>query len=129
MLILSCLKCKYPVWFGSLDNIPEGDIGCPICETVQSANACDKHSPNEWRDKVMGTEEDYAIVRNMMDMNYRAIFDKMDLPLFLAEWKVLTMDDMETDDSQELERIFREEARCLLRNVMKRLSERIDDAS
>lgn len=126
MLVATCPKCGVPFWRGNLQDIPEEDVVCWICETSSSVNSCNKYSPNEWREAFLG-EEQYVQARNIFHVNMRAVAEKMDLPQYFAEWGFLTMEDLETGDKGEITKIFQEEIKCLMENLIRRLTERLSE--
>ena len=128
MLVAVCPKCKFPIWFGT---VTETDVKsrCQMCELESDVDLCDKLDQNEWREKVLGDDKDYAIARNAFYMNFIAVADKMDLPGFLAEWRLLTQDDTDLKGGDDVGRIMREEFKCLAKRVMERLNARMSDVS
>ena len=68
--------------------------------------------------------EDVTMARNTFHMNMRAVAEKMDLPTYMAEWRVLVEDDIEGEGGKEVTAIFQEELKCLLDRILKRLNEK-----
>jgi uncharacterized Zn finger protein (UPF0148 family) len=126
MLVATCPKCGVPFWRGTLDNIPEEDVKCWICEKVSSVDTCDKYGPEEWR-TVFLEDEKYVQARNIFHTNMRAVAEKMDLPTYFAEWGLITMVDLETGDKGEISKIFQEELKCLMENLISRLTVRLSE--
>lgn len=128
MLVALCPKCRFPVWFGkALETALKAT--CQMCELESDVDLCDKIDQNEWREKVMGNDKDYAIARNAFYMNFIAVADKMDLPTFLAEWRLLTQDDTDLKGGDDVGRILREEFKCLAKRILERLNERMSSVS
>jgi len=127
MLVAVCPKCRFPIWFGSLEN---SDVKgkCQLCELESDVSMCDKLDHEQWRDKILSDDKDYNIARNAFYMNYIAVADKMDLPGFLAEWRLLTQEDLD-EGGEAVARILREESKCMIQKVLERLNHRNADAS
>lgn len=134
MLVALCPKCGFPVWFGELDNCGD-DARCPHCDLVSSVPDDQKVDHEEWRTLLLGEDvdhvkaEDITMARNTFHMNMRAVAEKMDLPGYLAEWRVLVLDDLADDGSKEITMIFQEEMKCLLDRILKRLNEKSSEKS
>jgi uncharacterized Zn finger protein (UPF0148 family) len=126
MLIANCPKCGFPVWFGSSVDAGVTDVQCPICETTSALGICDKHDHLEWRELMLGSDEKYAQARNIFHMNIRAIAEKMELPTYLAEWRLLTEDDITFGEKGDLSKIFQEEVKCMVENILRKLNERMN---
>lgn len=129
MLIALCPKCYFPIWFGRLDDCAD-DARCPHCDLVSSVTSAAKVDHQEWRDLLAGKDaglvkaEDIAMARNTFHMNMRAVAEKMDLPTYMAEWRVLVEDDLVDGGSKLVTTIFQEEFKCLLDKILTRLNEK-----
>lgn len=128
MLVAVCPKCKFPIWFGTVTDAGVKST-CQMCELESDVDLCDKLDQNEWRGKVLGTDKDYAIARNAFFMNLMAVAEKMDLPGFLAEWRLLTEDDIELKGGDDVGKLMREEFKCLGQRILERLNERMSTVS
>lgn len=128
MLVALCPKCNFPIWFGTLETA-ERTGTCQLCETESDVDSCDKLDDIEWRDKILGDDPEFTIVRNAFKMNLYQACEKMDLPQFLAEWRLLTQDDMKEGDSGDVGKLFREEFKCLVERVLRKLNDRRNTAS
>ena len=131
MLIALCPKCSFPVWFGQVDNSAD-DVRCPHCDLVSNVASNTKVDHQEWRSLMVGEDtplvkaEEIAMARNTLHMNMRAVAEKMDLPTYMAEWRLLVQDDLEDGGSQEVTTIFQEELKCLIERILKRLNEKAE---
>ena len=128
MLVALCPKCNFPIWFGTLETV-ERTGTCQLCEVESDVDSCDKLDDLEWREKILSDDTEFTVVRNAFKMNLYQACEKMDLPQFLAEWRLLTKDDIDLGDSGEVGALFREEFKCLAERVLKRLNERREPVS
>lgn len=129
MLIAICPKCGFPIWFGRLDNCAD-DARCLHCELVSSVPDATKVDHEEWRTLMAGEDvehvkaDEVTMARNTFHHNMCLVAEKMELPTYLAEWRVLVEDDIAEDGSKQVSLIIQEELKCLLDRILKRLNEK-----
>lgn len=129
MLVALCPKCAFPIWFGRLDNCAD-DARCLHCDLVSNVSSAQKVDHQEWRSLMIGEDvenvkaEDVNMARNTFYMNMMAVAEKMDLPTYLAEWRVLVEDDLEEGGGKDISVILQEELKCLMERILKRLNEK-----
>jgi len=123
MLIALCPKCNFPIWFGTTED-PQGDADCQLCGLQSNIPEANKVDEQQWRDSILGDEDEFNIARNTFYMNFYHVADKMDLPQFLAEWRLLTQSDLDRYEGNDLGELFREEFKCLIQRLLKRLNEK-----